>query len=231
MKRVITILSLIFVLFEANSQEKEFRSPDYDSISIVIADTSSACFYPKLLLRLEQWDTTLTTEDYRILYYGFTYKPEYQPYWRSPYDDEMREYYQSKKLSDKDCDKVIELISKSLKENPFDLRQLNFLAYAYKLKEDEITSGKVISRFFGIISAIRSTGNGETCETGYHVISTSHEYVFLNLFEFQFVSQALTADLCDFMQVKIDERGIDGVYFQISRLWNVNIERMKSLRK
>lgn len=227
MKNILLIIGFIASLQTLKSQDKENWKPDYDSIKQEISDGSSKYYYPKLLERCSEWDTSLTFVDYRYLYFGYTFQPQYDPYWRSPNEDKLVAYYRKPDFTKKDYDIYITLANASLDACPFDLRTLNFLAYVYELKGDEQTAHKMRYKFSMILTAILSTGDGQSCQTGFHVISTSHEYFFLNMFEFSFTQQTLTKDLCDYMSVEKDQRGIDGIYFNISRLWNVNIEKMK----
>jgi len=216
----------LFLAFSANfvySQESDFNIPDYELIKSEIQDSTSIFYYPNLLSRLNAFDTTLTNQDYRHLYFGFIFQEEYEPYWISPYEEKLFKYYQSRKIKEKEYDKIIELATHSINEFPFDLRQLNILVYTYHLKGDEETSKKVAARFAGTLDAIMSSGTGKTCETGYHVISVSHEYVILNMFQFHSKSQALIGD-CDYFSLERDERNIDGIYFNIKQLFSSNVE-------
>jgi len=231
MKQAIFILILLIGLSSIHAQEITIGAPNYDSIAIIIRDSTSSYYYPRLFSRLLQYDTTLNVEEYKILYYGYTFQPEYEPYWRSPYDDKLAKYYQKPDLNEQDQDSLIFYALQSISTNPFDLRQLNSLAYVYHLKGDEETTYRISHRFQGIIAAIMSTGDGMTCQSAFHVISTGHEYVVLNLFQFQFESQLLTSDFCDLLRVKKDQRGIDGIYFSIKRIWDTNAAKMKTMNK
>ena len=226
MKKILIIIVLITIFSDLKSQEKTFEAPDYKKISLEIQDSSSIYYYPGLMSRLVAYDTTLTIVDYRHLYYGYIFQKEYQPYWRSSDEEKLLKFYRSKNISKNDYDKIIELAEHSINEFPFDLRQMNFMGYIYHLKGDEEMALKINQRFHGTFAAIMSTGDGKTCETGYHVISVSHEYVFLNLFQFAMTSQALTGD-CDYLSLQKDERNIDGVYFNIKELMNKNLENFK----
>ena len=231
MKQVLLVLTLLFSLSSLHAQEFNFTAPNYDLIATTISDSTSSYYYPKLYSRLLQYDTTLNVEEYKILYFGYTLQPEYEPYWRSPYEDKLAKYYQMETLNEHDQDSLVFYALKSISINPFDLRQLNSLAYAYHLKGDEETSSKISQRFQGIIAAIVTSGDGLTCQSAFHVISTGHEYVILDMFQLQFVSQLLTADFCDLLRVKKDQRGIDGIYFNIRRIWDINAANMKMINK
>lgn len=226
MKKILIVILLTTIFSDIKSQEWTFQTPEYEKISLEIQDSSSIYYYPRLMSRLVAYDTTLTIVDYRHLYYGYIFQKEYQPYWKSPEEEKLVKFYRSKKISEKDYDKIIELASHSINEFPFDLRQMNFMGYIYHLKGDEEMSLKINRKFHGIFGAIMSTGDGKTCETGYHVISVSHEYVFLNLFQFTMTSQALTGD-CDYLSLEKDRRNIEGVYFNIKKLMDINLESFK----
>jgi hypothetical protein len=231
MKKLFLLFGFMFSFTCAHPQELTSRAPAWDSIRIVTADSGSPFFYPRLLERYNNRDTSLTLQDFRCLYFGYTFQPGYEAYWISPYEKKLVEYYRKPEIREKDYGEIIRLIDLSVKENPFDLRQLNFLAYVWQMKGDTARAGGIRFAFSGVITAILSSGDGKTCATGFHVISPAHEYVLLNMFDFQFKSQALTEDMCDYMSVEKDERGIDGIYFNISRLWEVNTRSLEKKSK
>ncbi len=225
MRHFLTFHFLLLLCGNVNSQEFSFQKPDYELIKAEIQDSTSIYFYPKLMSRLVIYDTTLTNEDYRHLYYGYPFQNEYEPYWISPYEEELLKYYRSETVKEKHYDRIIKLATLSVDEFPFDLRQMNYLGYVYHLKGDENMAKKVSYRLHGTIGAIMSTGDGMSCESGYHVISTSHEYALLNLFQFQLESQALTGD-CDYLEIVKDERNVEGLYFNIKKLFEKSWEKL-----
>ena len=226
MRKILIFILLMILLPNVNSQQLTYQKPDYDLIKKEIQDSSSNFYYPKLLSRLVLFDTTLNVEDYRHLYYGYIFQKDYRPYWTSPDEEKLVKFYKSEKIKERDSDEIIKLASHSISEFPFDLRQMNFMGYIYHLKGDEEMAKKVSLRFHGSFGAIMSSGDGKTCESGYHVISVSHEYVFLNMFQFRMSSQALTGD-CDYLSLEKDERNIDGIYFNIKKLFDKNMENLK----
>ena len=226
-KQILVFIFLITTFFKAHSQLLPYQKPDYDAIKKDIQDSSSVYYYPKLLSRLVAYDTTLIEEDYRHLYFGYIYQKEYLPYWRSDDEEELVKFYQSEKIGENDYDRIIKLATHSITQFPFDLRPMNFMAYIYYLKGDENMAKKIAYRFQGSFEAILSSGDGKTCETGYHVISISHEYVFLSMFQFSIVLQELTSDHCDYLTLKKDERNIDGIYFNVQKLFEKNLENLK----
>ncbi|PDS25230.1 DUF4919 domain-containing protein [Flavobacterium branchiophilum] len=218
MKKIILILTILILLSNNTfSQVKKYEIPDYKLIKKNIEDKSSNYYYPKLLERMTSNDSLLNNEDYRHLYFGYVFNQKYSSYFRSPDEEKLIKYYQSDKINEKDYNEIIKLAEHSISLFPFDLRQMNFLAYIYHLKGDEISAKNISNRFHKIIEAIISSGNGEKCETGFHVISVSHEYVLLNLFELQNNSQSLVGN-CDYMAFEKGKYKIDGMYFSIEKI-------------
>jgi len=218
MKKIILLFTILILSVNASfSQENSFKKPDYDLIKKNIEDKSSNYYYPKLLERMISNDTLLDNEDYRHLYLGYVFNPKYSSFFKSSTEEKLRKYYQSEKINEKEYDEIIKLGEQSIKEFPFDLRQMNYLAYIYHLKGDEISAKNISNRFHKIILAIMSTGDGQKCETGLHVISVSHEYVILNLFKLQNISQSLVEN-CDYMAFEKGKYKVDGIYFSIEKI-------------
>ena len=218
MKKIILLFTILILSVNASfSQENSFKKPDYDLIKKNIEDKSSNYYYPKLLERMISNDTLLDNEDYRHLYLGYVFNPKYSSFFKSSTEEKLRKYYQSEKIDEKEYDEIIKLGEQSIKEFPFDLRQMNYLAYIYHLKGDEISAKNISNRFHKIILAIMSTGDGQKCETGLHVISVSHEYVILNLFKLQNISQSLVEN-CDYMAFEKGKYKVDGIYFSIEKI-------------
>ena len=56
------------------------QAPDNDAILRETINSASPYYYPTLFTRYLTGDTTLTDTDYRYLYYGFVWRPEYKPF-------------------------------------------------------------------------------------------------------------------------------------------------------
>ena len=103
--------SLFFLLLLTflHGQKMEFKAPDYVEIQKNIEDKNSEFYYPKLLKRLKQNDTLLTSNQYRHLYFGYTFQKEYQPYKTGKKSEEVAKYYRGEGISQKDLSKGIQL--------------------------------------------------------------------------------------------------------------------------
>jgi hypothetical protein len=228
MKKHLFPFLIVFVLLPSISSAKEFRKPDYDSIRKATQTESSAFFYPKLMSRYLGNDTLMSPEEYRALYFGFLFQPGYSPYKVSIYADSVRALFSKDSLGAMDFPRLIRFEKAILKDDPFSLRDLNVLAYAYERQGD--TAGALFSGFklSLIAETILFSGDGKSEETAWHVIQVSHEYDLLNLLGFTYSGpQSLTEKGCDYLQVQENQFGIGGFYFDVNRI----LEAEKNLPK
>lgn len=215
MKTVISLFTLVFCL-AAFGQQTDFEAPDYQQIEKNIKNKKSEFYYPDLLERFEKRDTLLTDEHYDHLYYGFVFDERYAPYFRDQREKEIQEFYNKDKLSSDEKSQVYELIDQLLKENPFNLSVMNFL-FQLKFENGEQEEGdKVLKNLIGILRTIMYSGNGESCETAFHVIRPTDEYAFMGMLGFQPEGQALIGN-CDLQNIAENEDGITEIYFDISK--------------
>lgn len=209
--------SLIFISTFSFSQQKEYEAPNYKFIQKNIENKDSEFYYPKLMDKLKANDTLITNDQYRHLYFGYTFQKEYHPYKISENEKKLIPYFQSKDLKKSDYAEIIKISNASLKEFPLNLRVMNFLAYIYHLDGNEAMAKKVSHNFYGLFGAIFSSGDGRDCKTGFHVISVSHEYVVMNILQLETASQSLSGD-CDYLSLEKDKYKLPGVYFNITKL-------------
>ena len=77
-------------------------------------------------------------------------------------------------MEDKDFKKIITYGTAVLKENPFDLRTLNIMAYAYEKQNNLVAAKNSAIQISIIIDAIFSTGDGTSKENAFYVINVPH---------------------------------------------------------
>lgn len=191
MKKILLVIGFVMSVAGvwAQTDSMSFERPDYMAIKAVIADPDSEFYYPDLMERMKQYDTTLTVGQYKALYYGSLFQPGVSMLSINQQETEMMPYYQSDSLSPNQYDQVIGIIQRILESDPFYLRGLNFLGYVLHLKGDEEEAMKTAGRFGKTLEVILSSGDGLSPETGFHVIYAGHEYVVLNVFELIYKSR------------------------------------------
>jgi hypothetical protein len=218
MKKAFITGLLTLMSFVTFSQTQEFQAPNYEQIKKDIEDPNSSYYYSKLIDRFNAFDTTLTLEESRHLYFGYIFQKEYSPYGISLLDKVFNEILKKDSLLAADYDKLISLGGQMIKEFPFSLRTIDILAYIYHTKGNDEMANKLAFKYQTTINAILSSGNGKTCETGFHVITVSHEYAITQLFRLSVTSQALIKN-CDYLEVKDSGQEMKGIYFNISKMF------------
>ena len=213
--RLMKYSSVLFILtihYSAYSQNG-FLLVNRAAVEKMVSDSMASTYYPKLLERFKADDTTLSGEEFRLLYYGFVFQKEYSGY-PDLNQKEINEAMGKKKYDDavKFCDEVLSQYPINLFAN-----YNKGLALFLKNKED---SGfiKYRNRYGRIMNAIISSGDGLTCNTAFKTIFVNDEYfVMYRYFEVKsFKGQALETP-CDRMSVSPSEYfKADKMYFDTS---------------
>ncbi|MEO0060331.1 MAG: hypothetical protein RLZZ312_1978 [Bacteroidota bacterium] len=217
LKKLIYLALFICISIKMQSQQIPFSKPDYDLIKKNIANKSSSFYYQKLQQRLAALDTLLTKDEYRHLYFGYAFQKKYNANWISPVQKELEVFYKQPKIDAQDHDKIIKLLDKSIIDFPFDLQSYNFLYYIVAQSGDNDEAMKISKITQGLFSAILSSGDGKTCETGFHVLVVAHEYALLNMFELRATAQSLVGN-CDYLSFEKGKYKIEGLFFDIRKM-------------
>lgn len=211
---------IIFALpHSIHATSQEFEKPDYNKIKKIIKDEQSEYYYPTIMKRFLDSDTTMTVQDYRVLYYGYIFHDNYSAYAHSFYTDSLNAVLNSDSLMSKDYNNIIRFEKQILDESPFNLRDLNMLAYAYYMTGDTLLAFQTSNKIDMLTGAILSTGDGIKEKTAWHVISVGHEYDILNILGFQFAgNQSLTKKGYDYLEVSPNEYEMEGFYFDVNMI-------------
>lgn len=223
MKRLISSLIIMFITLssitsyaQVSLTEGATNSKAPDMVKIKEIATSKK--YDKLLSRYENNDPTLTLDEYRQVYYGFVYQSKYNPFNKEDYGKDIAELYYKEMPTRLECDKIIECAEKSLKDDPFNLEQMNYLIYAYKLKKKHFLANYWQTRLINVLKAILSTGSGDSKENAWYVIDIGHEYALINYLGNNYIvdKPIFYEPHFDFITLKQTSRNIPkGLYFNI----------------
>ena len=85
----------------------QIQPPNYEGIKKIITVKESQFYYPDLFERYKNSDSTLTVQEYRILYYGFIYQEKYDPLGLPTYFDSLNNLLSKKTLTKNDYEKII----------------------------------------------------------------------------------------------------------------------------
>lgn len=196
-----------------NSAAQSFEPIDRKKVEAAVTNDSLDTYYPKLMARMASFDTTLTADDYRLIYYGFVFQSTY-----SAYANEKGEEI-NKAFEKENYEKVIKYCDEVLAKNPTALKKYyNKLVALSKLDRRDAVFYSTRDQYSALITAILSSGDGLTCETAFKVISVSDEYELMyGYFEVEKVlSQALMTP-CDLIHIsKTPNFPKDKMYFDVS---------------
>lgn len=237
--RITTVLVLLAGLFsfsnlcaqqEVDSTETAvIAAPDYLQIRQQTSNSRSISFYPSLMDRYLQCDSTLTLEDYRNLYFGFTLQEDYVPYQKAhPSSIEARAQLAKSGASPDDCPSALAKAQEALLDNPFDLPALSVIPICYYQMGDTCNYRMWDTKLHGVLDAIGSSGDGETAETAFHVINVEHEYEILNRLGLELDQVEVVNKQTDFIRVKINNNdSIPGIYFNYGACSKVYDQKYK----
>lgn len=204
-----------------------FVAPNYETIEANIKDNKSDMYYPVLMKRFLNSDSTLTIENKRHLYYGYVFQDSYSPYKNSEYLDSIKQVKSKADLREADMRKIVEFADKALADNPFDTNAYYDKMEVLHMLKDMPAFYKTAKQYGMILEAITSSGRGATKETAFHVIAVAHEYALINGLGLQRAEQQLINHY-DYIKFKPNAHGIEGFYFDISQCFN---SLSKSLKK
>lgn len=202
------------------AQNSSIKKPDYDKIKNNITQKNSNLYYPKLLEKFNNADTTMTLKEKRHLYYGFIHQKNYSPYTRSDYTDSLRITLKKKNYNPKDLKNIVKFSDSLLRHNPFSIKAINYKIYAEKQMNDSINLLKDYTKMRIVTDAMLSSGDGRSKETAFYVISPTHEYSLLSLLGYKFGGEQSLIDHFDYLTLAENDEGLKGLYFDVSASLN-----------
>ncbi len=215
MKKIACLFLTLLLISGVTAQNRKFSPPDYKKISKVISRTGSPSAYSELSRRLSANDTTLTVSDYHHLYYGAALQPGFNPDVQHPLADSITRIMKKEGLNKTDYANIIKLGTRLLSEQPFELRMLDPLIYAYRMTGNNDMAARLEVRFGRIIETIFNSGDGLTKKTAFHVTSTRHEPDMLRALGFGYDGQKMRfEEAFDYLKTAKNDFGIEGIWFK-----------------
>lgn len=223
------ILSLVIMLLlgaTAYAQDSDMEQPDFNAIKKEVNNPRSPYYYPTLIQKYNSNDTTMTDDEFRYYYLGYTFQEDYNPYRTSEFAHQIDHLYkQNKKLSVAEYENLVKFAKQTLDDDPFDLRQINILIHGLKGLKRYRDAAVWQYRLDHLIDAIISTGDGTTPETAWHVIYPNHEYIILNCLGMKGVDFVFVEPYYDYVEIEKNTRRIEGFYFNVKRILDVYAQK------
>ena len=173
--------------------------------------------YSKYVGRLESGDVNIDYTDFRN---SFLDSKQFRRK-ASNYDSLKKLAYTE--IKDKNYQNVIKLTKAMLSIDYTSMFAHKYLQQTYKILGDTVNQKKYHDIEFGLLNSIVRSGDGKTCETGWHVTQIEEEYFILNMIGAQLQSQTTSSggkNACDKMLVKTQE-GEATYYFEANKVFEM----------
>lgn len=207
----------------ASKRKIKVEKPDLEKIKKETLDPASPFYFPKLMAKYTRNDTTMTNEEYRNFYLGYMFQEDYDPYRVSPYSGVTDDMRLKASHTKEEIDTIRKYAELSLRDNPFDLRQMSFLVHVLKEKRKDMSAKIWEYRLEHLLGAIKSTGTGEDIENAWYVIYPMHEYDMVQLLGYEAVDAQFIDPGYDYLLVnpeaetrkRLRDKVAQGFYFNV----------------
>ncbi|MBO4753790.1 MAG: DUF4919 domain-containing protein [Bacteroidales bacterium] len=219
-------VAALLTLWAATATAQEVGAPNYREIRTSIQNSKSANYYPLLMRRYLENDTTLTLEQYRCLYYGYTLQEDFVPYQKEREKlFEVRRELVTTNGSMATCAEAIKVAASALEDDPFDLLAISTLSFSYLQLKDTVSYTLWNNKQDALLDAIVSSGDGDDVEDAIHVINLEHEYEVLNRLGLQIESDSLCNDNVEYLKVQPNAEDVRGVFFNFGACRQVYLKK------
>lgn len=206
-----------------NKRKITVEKPDIEQIRRITTDPNSPMYFPKLMSKYNRNDTTMTNEEYRNLYLGYMFQEDYDPYRTSKFSGVTDNLRLKTTHTKEEIDTIRKYAELSLKDNPFDLRQMSFLVHVLKEKRKDMSAKIWEYRLEHLLGAIKSTGTGENQENAWYVIYPIHEYDLIQVLGYEATDAEFIEPGYDYLTVqptpetlrKYKDKVQKGFYFNV----------------
>lgn len=212
----------------ASKRKITVEKPDLEKIKTETLDPSSPFYFPKLMKKYSRNDTTMTNEEYRNLYLGYMFQEDYDPYRTSIYSGITDGLRMKTDHSKEEIDTIRKYAELSLRDNPFDLRQMSFLVHVLKEKRKDMSAKIWEYRLEHLLGAIKSTGTGEDIENAWYVIYPMHEYDMVQLLGYEATDAEFIEPGYDYLTVSPDPETKKRLKDKVAKGYYFNVEVLQS---
>ena len=226
---IVLVASLVFAtLFGLDScstsrkaaNKVALNAPNYKQIKKQVESKGSEFYYPELLRRFQEADTTLTVEQNYYFYYGTATRPDYNPYKHNNYDG-LKEALSGDEVTEEGWRTAAQVIDKELESDPTNLRFHVYrqMVYSNLYGNESQEATNAYNQVIMLFTTITSTGDGKTPETAFHVISTTDEYGLMDMLGLSLKSQSLIkrhGRSYDLMEFEANKYELESFYFDVT---------------
>ena len=222
MKKIVLFFVAVLISVAAFAQEESsFYYPDFKRLKKAVKSKKSDVYFPKLVERFIEVDTTMTWEHVFCLYYGAVTRSNFDPYGYFESQKNLDDLFAEQDWSKSDLEKGVQMVDKQLEKSPaslfFTLYKYRIYQRLYGVESEEVA--KVASLVNKVLKVIFLTGNGRSMETACYVPYICDEYDILNIFGLRRTEQALVHEgkhSYDVLTLEENEYEIEKFYFDVT---------------
>lgn len=174
--------------------------------------------YSKYVQQLEGGDLDIDYTDFRN---SFLDSKQYSQK-GIQYDSLKKQVYNA--IKNKNYQEVINITQSMLSIDYTSMFAHKYLQQTYKILGDTANQKKYHDIEFGLLYSITKSGDGKTCETGWHVTQIEEEYFILSMIGAQLQQQSISRggnNTCDKMVVKTDAGETKTYYFEANKVFEI----------
>lgn len=231
MNKLLVILLWVLVLGGTVHQNAVAQTPpNLEAIRDSIYDPGSNFYYPALFSRYQAMDTTLTMTDYHYLYYGYPEQDTYMPLLDNSAKSELEQIMGKRTTpTAEDYERAVVLAKTILEVEPFNLRDINALAYLYSKTGFDSQAAYLMERIDMIANTIRATGDGLTEQTPWWITYFNHGIDLLALMNCDQEEPIILSRSVELIPVrKMPNRKDKGYYFNYSEIYAHGADYLKN---
>jgi len=180
--------------------------------------------YSKYVQQLENGQTDIDYTDFRN---SFLESKQYSNKGTN-YDSLKKQVYVE--IKNKNYQGVIKLTKAMLSIDYTSMFAHKYLQQTYKILGDTINRNKYHDIEFGLLYSITKSGDGKTCETGWHVTQIEEEYFIINMIGASLQEQSISSsgkNNCDKMVVKTEDGKIKTYYFEANKIFEMESKMLE----
>jgi hypothetical protein len=204
MKKLIFLAGWLFCSLTLFSQK--VSNVDFDAIKKTLEDAPG--LYKQLLDRFIQSDSTLTREDYYLVYYGQCFQSGYNPNGIDHENyDKFKEYFSTENYV-----KALPYAVKIIDKKPLDMEMTLKALLCYYFLNDDSNRLKLLPRYNNIMLTIHRSGDGLSQATCYVSMNMGDNYELMTTMKVESSSSTIKGE-CVVYALKENKNHVKEVYF------------------
>jgi hypothetical protein len=225
MKKITWLFILLGGIFIGQiSNAQTILGLEQSAIETMVNDKDGVYFHPELVKRFAKNDTSLIGIDYVMLYYGFVYRPEYNPYKHFAWEDSLGSLTNQQKGKE-----ALQLADKLLKDNPISIFGNIEMAYTLKGLGKDTEALQYLWRFNQLIKLIEGSGVGDSYENPIFVISPKDAQAIIYRYKLSVIQKTINGREGRYYDVYLvkNEQGAEyPIYFDITLPYTIGMKKL-----